>query len=225
MSTDTDTSKKVTNEITDSQNISVTEKDKVQQVNDLAKTADVKEADVKGVDVKKEGVKVNSSSGGIKIKRKKTPQTSETTGKTSGTDGKTVNNDNSAKREIELTMGQYGYPLMTFRSAMRSHTIVMELDVGQRQALVNTMDIKHESPTELALLLKRVETELQKVNITTIVQQVTYDDWKSILKGLKMWTIVVENKEQGFLTITCPLSKFALAVMTALGFESPKLNY
>lgn len=130
----------------------------------------------------------------------------------------------SEEKDIMLTMGQYGYPLMTFHSTLRSHTIAIELDIGHKQALVNTMDIKHDSPIELTLLLKRIENELIKVNVTTIVQQVTSDDWKVILKPLKIWKIIAENNDMDFMTIACRVDMFAEAVMNALGFESPKMN-
>lgn len=130
----------------------------------------------------------------------------------------------NADKNIELSMSEYGYPMMKFHSVMRGHTIAMEIDISKKQALVNNMEIKYDSPIELALLLKKIETELAKINITTIVQQVTFEDWETILKNLAIWKIIEENKEREFITVVCSIDKFAEAVMTALGYEAPTMN-
>lgn len=107
---------------------------------------------------------------------------------------------------------------LTFTSEMKTHSIIVELDMITKEALINDMQIQYSSPVELALLLKKMITELKKINIHFIIQQVTESDWLQILKPLNIFIFVNKNKTYGFLNIKCPIDDFPEAVMKALGF-------
>lgn len=123
--------------------------------------------------------------------------------------------------DTKVQMSEYGYPMLTYTSGLKNHIITVELDVGRKQALINNMDIGECAPVELTLLLKKVENELKKLGVTTIVQQVTPSDWKNILEPLRIFQSVHYNKEHNFMTIICPIGKFPEATMKSLGFNSP----
>lgn len=113
------------------------------------------------------------------------------------------------------------YPTAVFVSDLKSHSITMELDSIRHEALVSEMKIKYENPVELAMLLKRIVLELKKYNINFVIQQVTKDDWFSVLKEHGIFQFVNENKIYKFYNIKCELERFPEAVMKALSFTDP----
>jgi hypothetical protein len=120
----------------------------------------------------------------------------------------------------QMQMSEYGYPMITFTSGLKNHIITVELDVGRKQALINNMDIGNCAPVELTLLLKKIDVELKKIGITTIVQQVTPSDWENVLNPLKLFRLVNYNSTNNFMTIICPIDRFPEAVMKSLGFDN-----
>jgi hypothetical protein len=150
--------------------------------------------------------------------------------------GSSVNNiENSQQDKIEsvapiptnlystgdytLEMSEYNYPMAIFTSSLKNHTIKVEIDVSNREILINTMTIENHSPVELVIMLKKMVTEMKKINIAFVIQQVNKDDWFNILRDQNIFTFVNENEKYGFINIKCPIDKFPEAVMKSLGFE------
>jgi hypothetical protein len=118
---------------------------------------------------------------------------------------------------VNIGISDYGFPMVTYHSALKNHSITLELDIGNRQALINDLDIQFSFPGELTLLLKKVEYELKKIHITTILQHVMFDDWIKILRPQNIFELQYHNKEQGFAKVMCRTDKFAEAIMKGLG--------
>jgi hypothetical protein len=108
---------------------------------------------------------------------------------------------------------------LTFTSPRKSHHIRVELDIGRHEALVDEMKIEFHSPVELTLLLKAMVTELKKIQIHYIIQQVSRDDWFHILRDQKIFSLVNVNMQYHFLNVRCEIDRFPLAVMKGLGFK------
>jgi len=118
---------------------------------------------------------------------------------------------------IDVGLSEYGYPMVTYLSALKNHSITLELDIGNRNALINNLDIQFCFPGELTLLLKKIENELTKINITKILQQVTFNDWINLLKPQNIFELMYHH-EEGFATVMCRTDQCAEAVMKGLGF-------
>ncbi len=125
-----------------------------------------------------------------------------------------VSDDTIKKQIIE-------YPKITFTSKLKSHCITLELDVTRHEALINNMIIQQHSPVELVILLKNIVSELKKININYIIQQVSKTDWITILRADRIFTLVNENKLYGFLNVKCCVDRFPEAMMKALSFSEP----
>lgn len=128
----------------------------------------------------------------------------------------TVESLNQTREEVG--MSEYGFPMVKYISVMKNHSITLELDLNARQALINDLDIQSCFPGELTLLLKHVESELNKINITRIVQQIMFEDWINILQPLNIFELQYHNKEHGFATVMCRTDQCAEAIMKGLGF-------
>lgn len=127
------------------------------------------------------------------------------------------NTDSNNKKEKKIVTDE-NYPKLKFVSASKVHTIIVELDAGRHEALINTMSIQSYSPVDLALLLREIATELKKINIHHIVQQVNKSDWTKILRPMRMFEFVNENKVYGYINVKCKTEIFPTAVMKAMGF-------
>lgn len=119
---------------------------------------------------------------------------------------------------IEFGMSEYGYPMVTYRSALKNHSITLELDTANNEALINNLDIQYCTPNELTLLLKKVEHELKKININNVIQQVTFDDWNKFLKPHNIFELQYHNSENNVAAVKCPVDRCAEAIMKGLGF-------
>lgn len=138
------------------------------------------------------------------------------------TDTNTSTNNNTNTNNANgyfLEKSEHGYLMATFTSSLKSHSIKVEIDISQKEILVNTLNIQHHSPTELTLMLKKMVHEMKKLNIMYVVQQVTKSDWISILRPQNYFFFVNENKKDGYITIKCPIDTFPEAVLRALGFS------
>lgn len=109
-------------------------------------------------------------------------------------------------------------PKLTFTSQTGIHTLIFELDEKRNEALINTMDIKFESPVELVILLKNISKELKEKNIVRIIQQVNKNEW-FYLKQHNIFKFINENDRFDFVNIYCDTELFAEAVMKGLGYE------
>jgi hypothetical protein len=107
--------------------------------------------------------------------------------------------------------------MITFNSILKNHSIIVELDMKRKQALINTMNIGDPSTiTEFAVLLKKMSSYLKETNnITTIVQQISKDDWINIIEPLKKFELIEDNNE--FITAICPIYNFPETVLKAIG--------
>lgn len=107
-----------------------------------------------------------------------------------------------------------------FVSSQSNHKIIVELDLTNNEALINTIHINNEAcaPVELALLLKYMCNELNKINIKKIIQQIYESDWNASVKKNKLFTLVNKNEKYNFLNISCDINNFPLAFMTEMGF-------
>lgn len=113
---------------------------------------------------------------------------------------------------------EHGYLMATYTSSLKSHIIKIEIDISEKQILINEMNIRPEAPTELAILLKHIIEEMKKLNILYVIQQVTKSDWDDILEKQGFFSFVNINKD-GYYIVKCPADKFPEAVMYALGFS------
>jgi hypothetical protein len=118
-----------------------------------------------------------------------------------------------------IETSEYGYMMITFTSSLKTHSIKFEVDLSEKEILINTMNIQPKSPGELVLMLKKVIFEMKKINILYVIQQVTPDDWVHIIKPQNIFKFVNENKQYGYITIKCYIDRFPEAVMKALGFD------
>lgn len=118
-----------------------------------------------------------------------------------------------------LETSEHGYLMATFNSSQKTHYIKVEIDLSQKQMLVNKLSIQSYAPVELTLMLKKVVTEMKKFNIAYVVQQVTKMDWIRILRPQRFFSFVNENKQHGFITVKCPIDRFPEAVIHGLGFS------
>lgn len=125
-----------------------------------------------------------------------------------------MNNENDIYNQY---VSGYTYPKLTFTSQLGYHTLIFEIDEKRNEALVNTMDIKLESPVDLAILLKTISKELKEKNIFRIVQQVDKTEWV-YLKQQDIFKYINENDRFDFVNIYCDIDLFAEAVMKGLGF-------
>jgi hypothetical protein len=125
---------------------------------------------------------------------------------------------NDSDKGYFIDKSEHGYLTATFTSSLKSHSITVEIDISQKQILINTMNIQHHSPVELTLMLKKLVIEMKKLNIMFVVQQVTKDDWLTILRPQRFFSFVTENKQHDFITVQCPIDKFPEAVIHGLGF-------
>jgi hypothetical protein len=114
-----------------------------------------------------------------------------------------------------------GVPQITFVSIRKSHQITVELDIPRHEVLISSMEIQHNSPVELVFLLKTMVEELKKVNIHHIIQQVTKDDWDTILRPQKIFALVNVNDRYDYLNVRCEIDRFPEAVIGCLGFDDP----
>ena len=113
----------------------------------------------------------------------------------------------------------YGFLTMTFKSSLNSHSITIELDISRKEIMVNTLNIQEHSPTELTIMLKNMVTEMKKLNMMFIIQQVTQSDWINILRSQQIFILVNENKELGFVTVKCSIDDFPKGVLYGLGYN------
>lgn len=111
--------------------------------------------------------------------------------------------------------------IIEYRSIQNIHSIKIELDIENHQALINEILISYEAPIELTLLLQYMCCELKKINITTIIQQVYESDWYTILCKIKYFKLINKNTDHNFLNIMCKLSKFPKAYMMSIGYYDP----
>lgn len=118
-----------------------------------------------------------------------------------------------------IEKSEHGYLMATFTSSLKSHSIKVEIDISQKEIMINTMNIQQHSPVELTLMLKKLVYEMKKLNILFVVQQVTKSDWISILRPQRFFSFVNENKQHGFITVKCPIDRFPEAVIHGLGFS------
>lgn len=130
-------------------------------------------------------------------------------------------NSEENKEEIEMTMGNYGYPIMTITSVLKKHSIAFELDTPRYQALINDLNIQYSAPVDLVTMLKKCEFELSKLGIKTIIQQVNNDDWNNYLKDGGVFNFIhkVENKDSVIATISCDINMLSIGIMKGLGFD------
>lgn len=119
--------------------------------------------------------------------------------------------------ELELTDKKY--LMATFTSSLKNHSIKVEIDIGRKEILINTMHIQYKSPVELAVMLKKMVIEMKKLTIAYVIQQVTKSDWINILRAQHIFVLMNENVH-GFLTVKCDIDRFPESVMCALGFNS-----
>lgn len=109
-------------------------------------------------------------------------------------------------------------PTAVFVSDQKTHSITMEFDFMRHEALISEMKIEYQNPVELTMLLKRIVIELKKFNINYVIQQVSPNDWDTVLKEDGIFQFVNENKLYKFYNIKCELDRFPEAVMRALSF-------
>jgi len=126
----------------------------------------------------------------------------------------------SVSNTTMLETSEHGYMMITFTSSLKTHSIKVEVDLSEKEILINTMNVQPKSPGELVLMLKKMVFEMKKLNILHVVQQVTSDDWYHIIKPQNIFHFVNENKQYGFITIKCTIERFPEAVMSALGFDA-----
>lgn len=119
---------------------------------------------------------------------------------------------------IEFSMSEYGLPVVKYVSAMKNHSIILELDIRRQEALINNLNIQYCFPGELTLLFKKVENELNKINITKIIQEVMYDDWINFLQPQNIFSLQNHNKTHNTALVMCRTDRFAEAIMKGLGF-------
>ena len=108
-------------------------------------------------------------------------------------------------------------PKLTYTSQIGTHSIILEIDTKRREALVNTMDIKLESPVELTLLLKKISCDLKEKKIDRIIQQVSENEWIE-LKRQGIFKYINENTRFKFINIYSETELFPEAVMKGIGF-------
>jgi hypothetical protein len=118
-----------------------------------------------------------------------------------------------------IEKNEHGYLTATFTSSLKSHSIKVEIDLSQKELMINSMNIQHHSPVELTLMLKKMVNDMKKLNIIFVVQQVTKSDWITILRSQRFFSFVNENKQHNFITVKCPIDKFPEAVIHGLGFS------
>jgi hypothetical protein len=109
------------------------------------------------------------------------------------------------------------YPQLTFTSITGIHNIIFEVDYKRKEVLLNTMDIKPDSPVELALLLKRISKELKEKKIDRVIQQIKKNEWDE-LKKQNFFKYINENERFNFINIYTETELFPEAVMKGLGF-------
>lgn len=132
--------------------------------------------------------------------------------------------DSENNEDIMMTMGEYGYPLMTVTSILKKHSIMFELDAQRHQALINNLNIEYAAPVDLVAMLKKCEFELSKIGIKTIIQHVTIDDWNNILKGGGTFNLEHISNEQNYAAVSCDIDMLSIAIMKGLGFEDRENN-
>jgi len=120
--------------------------------------------------------------------------------------------------ETNVGISRYGLPLVMYQSVMKNHNIVLELDINNKQALISELNIQLCTPNELTLLLKKVETELQKINITEVLQYVMYNDWIDILQPDNIFTLHFHNVNDDSAIVMCSVDRCAEGIMKGLGF-------
>lgn len=125
---------------------------------------------------------------------------------------------NSEGEGVDVGISRYGLPLVMYQSVMKNHNIVLELDINNKQALISELNIQFCTPNELTLLLKRVENELQKINITEVLQYVMYDDWINILQSDNIFTLHFHNVNDESAIVMCSVDRCAEGIMKGLGF-------
>ena len=118
---------------------------------------------------------------------------------------------------VDVGISDYGFPMVIYRSALKNHSITLELDISNKHALINDLDIQFSFPGELTLLLKNVEYELKKIHIIKVLQHVMFDDWINILRSQNIFELHHHNIENGFATVMCSTDQFAEAIMKGLG--------
>lgn len=114
--------------------------------------------------------------------------------------------------------GNDSHIMMKYYSQLKTHRITVELDLSRHEALIFDMDIQSFAPVELAIMMKNMVTELKKMNINYIIQQVTKSDWTNILEQHGLFKFVNENETYGYLNVKCQIDNFPEAVMKGLGF-------
>jgi hypothetical protein len=138
--------------------------------------------------------------------------------------------ENKTEEKQDKTIGyvleksKHGYLMATFTSLQGNHSIKVEIDISRREILVSSLNIGKHSPVEFVIMLKLMVTEMQKMHIQFVIQQVTKNDWVSILRPQGIFTLVNENRQYGFLNVKCPISEFPEAVICALGFSDIEKN-
>lgn len=129
-------------------------------------------------------------------------------------------------REIVMTMGEYGYPIMTITSILKKHSITFEIDAPRQQALINDLNIQYSAPVDLTTMLKKCEFELSKIGIKMIVQQVNIDDWNNYLKDGGVFNLIhiTDNGGIKFAVVSCDISMLSIGIMKGLGFDDHENN-
>lgn len=122
-------------------------------------------------------------------------------------------------KRYETIINNYGHKVTTFKSVLFNHTIKLELNQRTNEALIKEMQIKHDEPVELAMLLVDIMNILKKDLIETVTQRVTENDWITILKPDGIFECTYINKMYDFVNVRCKIDNFPEAVMKALGFN------
>ncbi len=106
---------------------------------------------------------------------------------------------------------------IVYTSKLSHHNITVEIDFIRCEAYIDSINIDHKYPTELAMLLKFMCDNLTTSKIETIMQPINPTDWE-YLKNIKQFKLV--NKKKNFFNISCKTSEFSLAFMEGLGFNA-----
>lgn len=122
---------------------------------------------------------------------------------------------------MSVNIDPHNLNIIEFVSVQKTHKIKIEIDTARHEAMINDIQINFESPVELAMLLKFMCDELEKIHIKNIVQQVNEHDWDTILKNIKHFKLINKNDRYNFLNVGCEVKNFPEAFMLGLGFNPP----
>lgn len=113
----------------------------------------------------------------------------------------------------------YNIPTIEYASLTNKHKIIFKVDYKRHEALIDTMDIKNDSPVELAILLINICKDMKEKKIERIIQQIYEDDWKNILERDGIFKLINKNNQYNFVNVYVEIEKFPQGVMKALGFD------